>query len=196
MGAGRRGVWIAGAFAVVVFLVWLDQWSKEAAFAFLASGEADLIRDCHAGHSRHLVAGTWLSFMTSCNAGAAFGSFDGFSSALVAGRVIAVGVLAWFLFRADTGQKAVLTALTLVLAGAAGNVIDNLWTGCGNPEVPHGVRDFINVWFEPLFGWDAHFPSFNVADSCISVGAVVWILSGLLAPKDESSDLPAEEPAA
>jgi hypothetical protein len=35
-----------------------------------------------------------------------------------------------------------------------------------------GVRDFIDVYFEPLFGIDHHFPAFNLADSCITVGRV------------------------
>lgn len=168
---------VAVCFVVVALLAWLDQWSKSAVFAWLESGEVTLVTDIH-GHRRHVLFGEWFSFMTSCNPGAAFGRFDSFPEVLVAGRVLAVGFLSWLLWRADTRHRVVLVAMTLVLAGAIGNVVDNLWTGCGTTELPFGVRDFINVWFEPLFSWDYHFPSFNVADSCISVGAVLWVTTG------------------
>jgi signal peptidase II len=54
-----------------------------------------------------------------------------------------------------------------------GNLYDNLFMPSG--ELPFGqVRDFIDVYFRV---WDWHFPTFNVADSCISVGAVLLFLS-------------------
>ncbi|HED65853.1 MAG TPA: signal peptidase II [Planctomycetes bacterium] len=174
----NRGA-ILAAFGVVLFLIWLDQWSKAAVFRWFAEGTPELVRDPH-GHLRYLVAGEWLSLMTSCNPGAAFGRLGGIPRVLVGGRILAVLVLAIFLWRHDTRHRLVFVAMVLVLAGAAGNVVDNLWTGCDSAGVHHGVRDFIDVWFEPLFGWDYHFPSFNVADSCISVGAVLWVLAGFL----------------
>ena len=49
------------------------------------------------------------------------------------------------------------------------------------------VRDFIDVWFlSDAWGWDWHFPTFNVADSCITVGAVAWVLSGFLHGGEEA----------
>jgi signal peptidase II len=54
-------------------------------------------------------------------------------------------------------------ALALVLGGAVGNLYDRIWRG--------SVTDFIQVFIGP-FEW----PSFNVADSAISVGAVMLIL--------------------
>ena len=53
------------------------------------------------------------------------------------------------------------------------------------------VRDFIDVYFT---GWDWHFPTFNVADSCISVGAVLLLLSGL-GPKRAKAQSPDEVPS-
>jgi len=197
----RSRAWIVGGFALVLLLVLLDQWSK-GLYAWVEGGHAEMARDCHPGHSRHLLAGEWLSLMTSCNSGAAFGRFDAFPRILVGGRVLAVVVLSIWLLRIDTRQRGVLSAMVLVLAGALGNVIDNLWTGCGSGGAPHGVRDFVNVWFEPLLGWDYHFPSFNVADSCISVGAVLWILTGFFHAREDQpseiagSDLVGEEPPA
>jgi signal peptidase II len=182
------------AFVAILALVLVDQWSKAAVFEWLLPAPADISVDRH-GHRRYELAGEWFAFMTTTNKGAAFGQFGGFPHVLVGGRILAVGLLLWLLWRSNPKQRLVFIAMTLVLAGAIGNLIDNLWTGGIEEDHPYlGVRDFIDVWFLPL-GWDYHFPSFNVADSCISVGAVLWILSGLFHPKEpEPEDGSAEEP--
>ena len=187
---------MAGALVAVLALTVLDQWSKGAVFGWLGSHPPQMEVDVH-GHRRLPVAGEWLGLMTSCNPGAAFGRFGDYPEVLVVGRTLAVVFLLWFLVRGDLRQRSVLVAVALVLAGATGNLIDTLWTGCaaqGQAEGarPYGVRDFIDVWFESLVGWDYHFPSFNVADSCISVGACLWVLSGLLHRGHPESD--AERP--
>lgn len=152
---------------------------------------------CEHGYTRRYpVLGTWLALMTTENYGAAFGQFGQFPHVLVGGRILAVLFLTWLLVRghagapAQRGQGWITVAMTLVLAGAVGNLIDNLWTGAPKDGHPYlGVRDFIEVWFMPL-GWDYHFPSFNVADSCISVGAVLWVLAGLFHQREAASDAP------
>ena len=60
--------------------------------------------------------------------------------------------------------------LSLVIGGALGNLIDRLRFG--------QVTDFIDVYWG-----DAHFPAFNIADSAITVGAVLLIWFGFFAPK-------------
>ena len=78
--------------------------------------------------------------------------------------------------RAD--RRRLLTwALVLVLAGAVGNLYDNLFTPARREGARFGeVRDFIDVYFAR---WDWHFPSFNLADACISVGAVLLLATSL-----------------
>src|SRR5437867_2613531 len=123
-------------FGVVALLVVLDQWSKAVVY-----GEGR-------GVKTPLFGTDWLSFWNSCNGGAAFGQFSQFPFVLVLGRAAAVLFLSWLLLRADARPRLVLCAMTLVLAGAFGNLIDNLWTGCpiaGHPFL--GVRDFVNVYF-------------------------------------------------
>jgi signal peptidase II len=66
-----------------------------------------------------------------------------------------------------------VVALVLVLAGAVGNLYDNLFLA-REGETFGQVRDFVDVYFT---AWDWHFPTFNVADSCISVGAVLLFVS-------------------
>jgi signal peptidase II len=60
--------------------------------------------------------------------------------------------------------------LSLVIGGAIGNLIDRLRFG--------QVTDFIDVYWG-----DAHFPAFNIADSAITVGAVLLIAFGFFAAK-------------
>lgn len=175
-----------GRFLAVLLLVALDLWTKAAAFGWLDFEVEGAAHDVH-GHWRYTVVEPWLGIMLSCNRGAAFGNFGDFPYLLVGGRVLAIGVLGFLVWRADRRHRASFVAMTLVLAGAIGNLCDNLGLGCVEDDHPFGlVRDFIDVWFvSEAWGWDWHFPTFNVADSCISVGAVLWVLSGFF-HRDES----------
>jgi signal peptidase II len=174
---------LAPRFGWVVALVALDLWSKAWVFARLGPPlrplpGAPVVYDGH-GHPREELLGEWLAFMTSLNPGMAWG-FDGLPShVLVLGRAAAVLLLIWLLARNPRARTCMTWALVLVLAGALGNLHDNLLTEA--PGRPFGmVRDFIDVYF-PV--WDWHFPTFNVADSCISVGAVLLFLASFQADR-------------
>jgi len=84
--------------------------------------------------------------------------------------VLATGVsavIAVWLWRIKTeGPLVLMAGLSLVLGGAVGNLIDRAKLGY--------VTDFIQVWFG---NWA--FPSFNVADAAISVGAALLIIDAL-----------------
>jgi signal peptidase II len=190
---------------VVAALIFLDLWSKAGVFAWLSSPETEMVRDT-CGHARHHVLGAdtgWFTFMLSENPGAAFGQFSGFPDALVGLRLVAVVVLSVMVLRAKTDQRWIVCALLLVLAGAMGNLYDNLYlaTDLGRAEGVLGnlrhlfedtgdahaygkVRDFIDVYFGR---WNKHFPTFNVADSCISVGAVILLATSFF-KREETPD--------
>jgi signal peptidase II len=80
--------------------------------------------------------------------------------------VIASGVIVWMLAR-HGGQRLFALALSLILGGAIGNVIDRIWQG--------QVTDFLLVYVGKYF-W----PAFNVADSAICIGAICLILDEIL----------------
>ena len=187
----RPAAWRAPVcFAVAAALVALDLWSKSAVFAFLETAELEV---SGAGYHRYPVLGDWLAWMQNLNYGAAFGQGSGMPWLLVPLRGVALIVVSVLIVRAPVRQRAYLGALVLILAGAAGNLYDNLFYEPilqeGRP--PFGpVRDFIDVYFAV---WDWHFPTFNVADSCITVGAVLLILSGIGDTKKKGA---APEPAA
>jgi len=103
------------------------------------------------------------------NSGAAFSFLAGASGwqrwFFVGLGVAAAGFIVWMLKR-HGGQRLFGWALALILGGAVGNVIDRLLHG--------HVIDFIQVHYA---GW--FFPAFNVADSAISIGAVLLVLDEL-----------------
>jgi len=84
--------------------------------------------------------------------------------------IVVSGVLVVWLSRTPRSDWRTALPLALVLAGAIGNVIDRIRFG--------HVVDFVDVYWGA-----AHFPAFNVADSAISVGAVLLIVFSLFGGK-------------
>ena len=80
--------------------------------------------------------------------------------------LLATGLMVWML-RKHPGQRLFCAAISLILGGAVGNVIDRLLHGY--------VVDFLDFYWGT---W--HFPAFNLADSAITLGAVLLILDELL----------------
>ena len=81
-------------------------------------------------------------------------------------------MIAWLWRIRQEGPIVLMAGLSFVLGGAIGNLIDRAMMGY--------VTDFIQVWFG---SWA--FPSFNVADSAITVGAVLLIIDAFLSARGE-----------
>lgn len=146
----RLGAWLWYALAVVV--VAADQASKHVAGHLLAFGESVAVLP-------------FLSWTLTCNQGAAFSLFQGFGwlLAVIAAAVsVYLAAVLWRLGAAPAGQRAEGTAAALIMGGAIGNLVDRLTHAC--------VVDFIHLHYAGF-----HYPVFNIADSAITVGAVVWI---------------------
>jgi signal peptidase II len=113
----------------------------------------------HLTHPVHVVGPFGLGL--GYNSGSAFSLFTGDAGVLAAVAVVLVAVLVFLAWRSrSTG---IALALGLVLGGALGNLADRAFRG------HHGqVVDFITF---------PHWPTFNVADSCITVGVI--LLMGL-----------------
>lgn len=90
--------------------------------------------------------------------------------------ILALGVSVWIALeiRKHPGHRLLSLALTLVMGGALGNVIDRVRFGA--------VVDFIQ-WHVAGYYW----PAFNVADSAITVGAILLIAASFSANKKEDS---------
>jgi signal peptidase II len=102
------------------------------------------------------------------NPGIAFGVFSDSNSSwlaplLLLSSVAVMGLLVWILLSGRAGGRLAQCGLALILGGAAGNAIDRLIHG--------GVTDFLDVRLGTY-----HWPAFNVADSAISIGAVLVLI--------------------
>ncbi len=175
-----------------VLLVVLDLWSKAAVFAWLGPRPAGVIEwDLH-GHPRYPIIGDWLGFYLITNKGMAWG-FDKLPPwLLVGGRCVAVLFLLWLVLTTPRERRVLSTALTLILAGAVGNLYDNLFMPPPEGASFGEVRDFIDVYF-PMFDW--HFPTFNVADACISVGAIGLLGASFFTREPSAADAASAQPA-
>lgn len=101
------------------------------------------------------------------NTGAAFGIFAGSREAfrlpfLIIVSVLAIGFIFIMLKRLREDRTGLMSALSLILGGAIGNLIDRIAYG--------EVIDFLDVYWS-----DYHWPAFNVADSCITIGVIVTL---------------------
>ena len=158
-----------------------------------------------------IVLGNWFQILFIENKGMAFGmSFGGVIGkyALSAFRIILFGVLTWWISRLlkrgaagdsrDRVPTGVLVGLTLITAGALGNIIDCLFYGLIFTESAPGVvatwghyapfmqGKVVDMLYFPLWTWPDWVPFvggniffepvFNFADSCVTVGAIYLIL--------------------
>lgn len=154
----------------------LDQWTK-------------WLVELHLPHqAAHPVIPGFLNLTHVRNTGVAFGLFaqegsNGGSwllTLLGLAALTAVGVYFWY---APSRDRLLLVALSLVVGGAIGNLIDRVSSGA--------VTDFIDVYVGTH-----HWPSFNVADSAISVGIVLMAIDSFRARHDEPAEPQKAAPSA
>lgn len=118
-----------------------------------------------------------LALTKAYNLGAAFsflGDASGWQRWLFSGLALVVsGILLAWLRRLPAAEWRTALALALILGGAIGNLIDRMLYG--------HVIDFIDVYYRT---W--HWPTFNIADSAISVGAALLVLDALFVHRHKS----------
>ena len=155
-------MWLWLGLAVLVLLA--DQLSKTL-----------IIGSFQLGDSRTLTS--YFNLVRVHNSGAAFSflsSASGWQRWFFVGLgMVATVAIVWMLKRHGS-QRLFSFALSMILGGAVGNVIDRLLHG--------HVIDFLQFhwdWLSPVFA-GGYFPSFNVADSAITLGAICLILDELL----------------
>ena len=112
------------------------------------------------------------------NTGAAFGFFQG--GGLIFGILafIVTGFIIYYYPQIPKDQKLMRVALAMQMAGALGNLIDRL--GGSNGFLSGPVLDFISV---------GNFPVFNIADSSITIGVGLLILSLWIADRKEKMEI-------
>lgn len=163
----RKLRYLLVSLAVVV----LDQWTK-------------WLIEVHLPHHMTQPVIPGLFNLTHVrNSGVAFGLFastgGGWLLTLLGlGALIAVGLYFWF---TPSRDRVLLVALALVVGGAIGNLIDRVSSGA--------VTDFLDVYLG-----SHHWPSFNIADSAISIGIVLMAIDSFRPRHPAAETAPAPVP--
>ena len=144
-------------YLIAFFVLILDQFTKQ-----LITGSFNY------GDVQDITA--YFNLVRVHNYGAAFsflseaGGWQRWALSSVAG-IVSIGIIIW-ISRVPDNKHFERLALALILGGALGNLIDRMMLGY--------VVDFLD------FHWSGmHFPAFNVADSCITLGAILLIADSL-----------------
>lgn len=162
----RRGIiWKFAYLAIAGGVFMIDQTTKAWAVRALRPGTGKTVID------------GFLNLVYAENPGVAFSMLDDHGDAGRWGLSIvacfAGALVLYFFWRTPRTDDRILGSLALLLAGIAGNVVDRLRLGF--------VVDFIDVQFG---SW--HYPTFNVADMAICVGAGLLMIDLFLSKKQNS----------
>ena len=132
----------------------IDQWTKQFVLRSINPYEA------------RIIAPDFFSLVNVTNTGAAFGSFKGNNLFFIVISLVALVVVTVLLVRPRPSDRWRDFSLALLLAGIVGNLTDRLLYG--------HVIDFLlfNLHIRFADPW----PAFNVADSCISIAVVLFIV--------------------
>lgn len=158
-------IFILGASAIIV----LDQITKAVITAHFAL------------HEVLPVIPGFFNLVHVLNPGAAFGflanASETFRYVFFTGvTVLAAGLIIFYLVKSRPRNLILAGSLTLIFGGAVGNLIDRLRVGA--------VVDFLDVFVGSL-----HWPAFNVADSAITVGAILMIWEMILNRKEKHAEV-------
>jgi|TARA_X000001036_G_scaffold393169_1_gene392566 signal peptidase II len=149
---------------LIVIIVALDQWSKWA------------IKTSFQLYETKPVIQDFFHFTYVTNDGMAFGlSFPGGKHILLVMTILLTGFIIGFLWKEKDGHPFVKYGLALILSGAIGNLIDRLFYG--------KVVDFLDL----MIG-NFHWYIFNLADSAVTIGMVLFVLHSFLIEESRSEN--------
>jgi len=162
MAKSKASLWPWLGLAAAILL--LDQFTKTLILGYYQLGDSTYVT-------------SFFNIVRVHNTGAAFSflaSAGGWQRWFFTAMGLAAAVFIVWMLRAHPGQKLFAFALSCILGGALGNVIDRLLHGY--------VVDMLDFHWPFLAGIfpGGHFPAFNVADMGISIGAMALILDEIL----------------
>ena len=149
---------------IIVAIIALDQWSKWAIkTSFNLYQSKPVIQDL-------------LHFTYVTNDGMAFGlSFPGGKHVLLIMTILLTGFIVGFLWKEKNGHPLIKYGLALILSGAIGNLIDRLLYG--------KVVDFLDL----MIG-NFHWYIFNIADSSVTIGMILFIIHSIYIDQKKTND--------
>ena len=154
---GTKARVASGILAVTGVVVLLDQYTKYLAVSLLSPAE------------RVKVIPGFFDLTLTFNKGVAFGLFSSIDNDVVryavlgVTTVVALGAVLYFFLKELSDALSGQFAFALIVGGAMGNIIDRVRLGA--------VVDFFLAYYQ-----EYHWPVFNLADSCISVGVAILLL--------------------
>ena len=151
---------VAALLAIAGGVLALDQWTKHLATAMLA------------GRPPVRVIGDYVQLTYALNSGVAFSLGAGSRFPFYLFSIAAAVAILWLFARGRVPRFQQQLALALILGGALGNLVDRISSGL--------VVDFVEIGIGRF-----HWPVFNLADSAVSIGVVMFILSGGGSPARE-----------
>ena len=149
---------------IIAAIIALDQWSKWAIkTSFNLYQSKPVIQDL-------------LHFTYVTNDGMAFGlSFPGGKHVLLIMTILLTGFIVGFLWKEKNGHPLIKYGLALILGGAIGNLIDRLLYG--------KVVDFLDLMIANF-----HWYIFNIADSSVTIGMILFIIHSIYIEQKKTND--------
>ena len=149
---------------IIAAIITLDQWSKWA------------IKTSFNLYESKPVIQDFLHFTYVTNDGMAFGlSFPGGKHVLLIMTILLTGFIIGFLWKEKNGHPLIKYGLALILSGAIGNLIDRLLYG--------KVVDFLDL----MIG-NFHWYIFNIADSSVTIGMILFIIHSFYIEQKKTND--------
>jgi len=155
-------IFVLGAAVIVV----LDQITKAA-----------IVKKFFLHETRSVIDG-FFNLVYVMNPGAAFGFLAGMSEMFrslffIGMTLLVMALIIYYIAKSKSENMLFVVSLTMIFAGAVGNLIDRIRFGA--------VVDFLDFYIKT-----AHWPAFNVADSAITIGAVLMIWGMVAGRKREA----------
>jgi len=168
-------------WGVSLFIILLDQGTKVAIDALLPFGTYYAFQGPGGASPIVLIEG-YLQIVHIGNPGAAWGIFSGYRVFLIGVAVAALSVIYFYRSQLELKRPAMQFAFGLIVGGIVGNVLDRIFFGY--------VVDFIDVTIPGIgfLGWDSYrWPAFNVADSGITCGVILYLIFSFRSGKKDAS---------
>jgi signal peptidase II len=159
-GTPSLALWLGLALVVIV----LDQFAKTLILGWFQLGDSRVVT-------------SFFNLTRAHNTGAAFSFLAGaagWQRWFFVGLGVAASAFIVWMMRSHPTQRLFCFAVSMIMGGALGNVVDRLLHG--------HVIDFIQVYYH-----DWYYPAFNIADSAICIGVGLMLLDGLREQKKEKA---------
>ena len=152
--------WLLLSLILIVLIIIVDQYTKQWALHFIS----DIIEKTNGVHT-HVKKTSFFNIVLVYNNGISFGIFSNLLFMKNVLFIIISGITAFLIYLLfKTKNNINLIAFAFIIGGAIGNLIDRAIYGA--------VIDFLDFHIKTL-----HWPAFNIADSAVCIGVVIYLIN-------------------